>query len=298
MNIIDPHIHLFALSSGDYHWLKANNPPLWPDKPFINKSFIEKDLSLTSGHTLKSFVHIEAGFDNKQPWRELAFLEKTCEIPFKAIANIDLTMKNEQFIQCLEKLSELTSFVGVRHILDEQATNLFDNKQTLVNFILLNDFAKKSKEGFVFETQFSLSNMALIYPMCDIIRGTPNLKLIINHAGFPDYDMKSLEWINWQKNLEILSNFSNVFIKCSGWEMTKRSYQLDWVNKNLTIIFKTFGKNRIMLASNFPLCLLSKISYQDYWELILTSAFFQSLNTQERNALCYDNALRLYSIAI
>ena len=91
MKIIDPHLHLFALELGHYHWLKAENPPFWPDKQHIYKSFDETDLMLTAPYSLAGFIHIEAGFDNEQPWRELAALEQSCNKPFRAIANIDLT---------------------------------------------------------------------------------------------------------------------------------------------------------------------------------------------------------------
>ena len=46
MKIIDPHLHLFDLKQGDYHWLKEENPPFWPDKHLIKKSFKETDLTL------------------------------------------------------------------------------------------------------------------------------------------------------------------------------------------------------------------------------------------------------------
>ena len=82
IKIIDPHLHLFDLKQGDYHWLKADNPPNWPDKNVINNTFDEQDLSLSPPLSLAGFVHIEAGFDNLQPWRELNYLQKSCPITF------------------------------------------------------------------------------------------------------------------------------------------------------------------------------------------------------------------------
>ena len=73
---IDPHVHLFALQEGDYHWLKPNNPPFWPDKDVIAKSTYEHHLRRASKGKLTGFVHIEAGFDNERPWREIDFRSK------------------------------------------------------------------------------------------------------------------------------------------------------------------------------------------------------------------------------
>ncbi len=38
LKIIDPHIHLIDLAKGQYHWLKPQNPPHWPDKHLIEKN--------------------------------------------------------------------------------------------------------------------------------------------------------------------------------------------------------------------------------------------------------------------
>ena len=71
MHIIDPHIHLFALAQGKYHWLKPENPPFWPDKYKICRNVTEQELSLTKPLHLDGFVHIEAGFDNERPHLEI-----------------------------------------------------------------------------------------------------------------------------------------------------------------------------------------------------------------------------------
>jgi predicted TIM-barrel fold metal-dependent hydrolase len=298
MKIIDPHIHLFNLEQGDYHWLKADNPPFWSDKYLINKTFTEKDLSLDLPLALAAFVHIEAGFDNNKPWRELAALEHNCNETYKAIASIDLTASSNGFAHYLELLAEHRSFIGVRHILDEQALKLLTDKQVITNFKNLNDFAKNSNQDLVFETQLILYENTAVNALCDVISDNPDISFIINHAGFPPADIQEKQWLYWQNNLLKLATFSHVAMKCSGWEMTDRHYQPAWLNENLTLIFKYFGVKNMMLASNFPLCLFSHKSYQTYWQSIITSDFFQALTKQEKSALCYDNALCWYSIPL
>ncbi len=290
MKIIDPHLHLFALELGHYHWLKAENPPFWPDKQCINKSFNETDLLLEEPLSLAGFVHIEAGFDNEKSWRELEVLEEICDKAFHTIANIDLTTSSNDILAVLNKLVERPSFVGIRHLLDEQALPLLKNKQVLKNINLLNN------KGLIFEVQLSLTDQEAINALCDVVASNTNIKFIINHAGFPPLNVHANEWKHWQNNLTTLSSYPHIAIKCSGWEMTDRDYQASWLNKNLSLIFTTFGSARVMLASNFPLCLFSHKSYQAYWQSIISSSFFQALNEQEKSALCYDNALNWYSM--
>jgi len=296
MKIIDPHLHLFNLDEGDYQWLKSDNAPFWPDKPSINKSFTEKDLTLLPPLELVGFVHIEAGFDNKHPWRELAALERSCNKPFQAIANIDLTESSHDFSHCLTKLATLSSFIGIRHILDDQALSLLTDKQVINNFKILNDFAIDKNQRLIFEAQLTLSDHATINALCDVISDNPNINFIINHAGFPPLNSHAKKWKHWQGTLLKIATYSNTAIKCSGWEMTDRNYQNIWLNESLTVLFNIFGATRMMLASNFPLCLLSKNSYQNYWKSMIASDFFQALTEQEKSALCYDNALNYYRL--
>ena len=288
MKIIDPHLHLFDLELGNYHWLKPSNPPFWPDKQQINKGFDESDLTLTAPLSLSGFIHVEAGFDNEEPWRELAALEQSCNKPFRAIANIDLTASSQHLSSVIDKLAEFPSFVGVRHLLDDQALALLTHKQVLDNIKTLNE------NGLVFEAQLPLIEHTPVNALCDVISDNPDIHFIINHAGFPPANIHTIEWQRWQSNLTKLSFFPHVAIKCSGWEMTKRNYQTTWLNENLTLIFSIFGANNMMLASNFPLCLFSHSSYQAYWQAIISSDFFQALAEQEKSALCYDNALNWY----
>lgn len=301
MKIIDPHIHLFNLEQGNYSWLKADNPPFWPDKSQINKTFKASDLTLTAPLTLVSFVHIEAGFDNKQPWRELEFLEgmgleQTGNTLFSAIAAIDLTLSSQRFNACLEKLITYNSFVGVRHILDDQALSLLTNQQVLNNFTVLNSFAITLDRTLIFETQLPLREPASVNTLCELISENPKVSFIINHSGFPPANIQGQDFEHWQSSLAKIARLPNTAIKCSGWEMIDRNYSPAWFNKCLTLILKMFGAKKMILASNFPLCLLSNISYQAYWQSVVSSDFFQTLTEQEKSALCYDNALSYYSL--
>lgn len=290
MKIIDPHLHLFALEVGHYHWLKAENPPFWPDKQQINKNFDETDLTLTAPLYLSGFIHIEAGFDNQQPWRELVTLEKNCNKPFRAIANIDLTTSSQHLNTVIDKLTEHPSFVGVRHLLDDQAFPLLKNKQVLDNIHILNE------NKLIFEVQLPLIDNASVEALCDVISNNRDISFIINHAGFPPTDMHTIEWKHWQSNLTKLSVYPHVAIKCSGWEMTDRNYKATWLNEHLAQVFTIFGAKKVMLASNFPLCLFSQNDYLAYWQSIISSEFFQARTEQEKSALCYDNALNWYSM--
>ncbi|WP_019029415.1 amidohydrolase family protein [Colwellia piezophila] len=324
VHIIDPHLHLFDRSSGDYHWLKSQNPPFWPDKSIIQKNFsiddLTNSLAIAGNINLSGFVHIEAGFDNAKPWRELEYLENSSldnlaieSVPYpksRTVASIDLLASPLDFNNTLDKLQQHASMIGARHILDEQAYSILSNQNAQQNFASLNKIT-----DFIFELQLSLADDSANKVMPLLIQTIANnsqLRFIINHAGLPPKKtpttLYSNDWRLWKKHISELAKYPNVFIKCSGWEMADRQYQMSWFSAVTNFCIETFSIERVMLASNFPLCLLGKRlgealgyklgnkSYADYWQDILESSVIKQCSENEKSALLYDNALGIYKI--
>ncbi len=284
MNIIDPHLHLFNLKQGTYQWLQKNQPPFWPDKTIIHKSFSEQELNLAPLHTLAGFVHIEAGFDNQAPWREIAWLESYCRIPFKSIAAIDITLSPSKFVKLCTKLSQYKSVVGFRHILDQQPNDILSLPQ------VKNNLAYLAQTKNIFELQMPLQQLDAVKSLINILQKIPELSLVINHAGWPPpltKEQANIPWKNWQTGLQALANLQQCRIKCSGWEMLNRGINIIWQQKVISECLALFGLNRVMLASNFPVSLLSH-SYQETWQTNI------KLVSNQQQTLLYDNARHCY----
>jgi len=287
MKIIDPHIHLFNLEQGDYHWLKAENPPFWSDKSIIAKTFTEQDLHLSNDNELAGFVHIEAGFDNLKPHREIAYLEKNCQIAFCSIAFIDLLLPKVQFNEQLNRLLNYKSVVGCRYIIDKQAQSILTNKNALINLAMLAD------NNLMFELQMPLGDLKAVTTLTRILRIFPSLKIIINHTGSPSDDKTSFTL--WQSGLKQISQFKQCAIKCSGWEMNNRHYTLSSMKQFVQSCLHFFGEQRVMLASNFPVCTLSK-NYQEYWQDQQQLMRILNLTEKQQHLLCYLNAKTWYQL--
>ncbi|NMP30918.1 amidohydrolase family protein [Thalassotalea sp. M1531] len=282
MKIIDPHVHFFDLKKGNYHWLKSENPPFWPDKPIIQKNFNENDMKLASPMELAGFVHIEAGFNNEQPWQEIAWLESMNTMPFKSVASIDLTSSPQYFIKQVSKLLTYSSIVGVRHILDDDAEQILSNKNTATNLATL------ATNNLHFELQMPLANLAAVSLLEKLLKNAPHLNVIINHCGTPKLTAKQNQ--AWFDGMGLLSEYPKVTIKCSGWEMFSRHYSNHQLTRVIKACIAIFSMDRVMLASNFPLLLFS-CSYQELWQSYRV-AF--GLTSNELEQLCYQNARRYY----
>ena len=286
--IIDPHLHLFDLQLGQYRWLRADNPPMWPDKFKIARNFDESDLQLPKGWQLKGFVHIEAGFDNQQPWREIDWLETNCQLPFKSVACADLC--SSDFTLQVTHLKQRRSVVGIRHILDEESLAILNHPLCQPHFALL------AQLGWRFDAQLAISDSAAVHALLKLSRQFPEVAIIINHAGWPPAVNDTEQFKRWSDNLQALSEHPNVAIKMSGWEMPNHG----WMPSDMLVILQhsiaVMGTERVMLASNFPLCNFSH-SYASLWrlyrdkllnELLIPHAVWRQLSA--------DNAAKWYQL--
>ena len=297
MDIIDPHLHFFDLAQGNYLWLRPENPPLWPDKETICHNFSEQDLTLTEQRRLSGIVHIEAGFDNQSPWREIQWLERNTAIPMKTVANIDLTLPPLDFKRALIKLKQYQSVVGVRHILDEAAETILSQPNVQEN---LGELAKTQLH---FELQMSLADTPAIALIEAILHKQPTLTCIINHAGWPPLTTQESKQANnlinkelqqaWRKNIYLLGRLKNCAIKCSGWEMLDRHYSNDILKDVISMSIEAFGEQNVMLASNFPLTLFNK-SYDALWKQYLDVLKELNLTEQTIKNLCFQNSKTWY----
>ncbi len=283
MIIIDPHLHLFNLELGDYFWLQAQNPPYWPDKSSIRQSYSQDHLQPGAKHQLVGFVHIEAGFNNTHPELELAYLEQSCDLPFRSIAYADITSAN--FASQVKKYQQYPSFIGIRHILDKNAQSILSHPVARENL------AHLEKHQLLFEAQLSLLDSDAVELLCQQLQALPQLVVIINHAGFPPAEQQANTVSeNWRFNLERLAQFSNCAIKCSGWEMSDRKWTFGWAQQVIDATLLAFGDKRVMLASNFPVSELGS-NYQEIWQ-VYTEKLSQT--AEQIQKLTYGNARDWY----
>ena len=281
--IIDPHLHFFNLKKGDYAWLKPQNPPFWSDKHLINKNFFEADILLQPPNQLSGFVHIEAGFDNQHPWREIDWLQQHCTLAFRSVAFADITATT--FTEHLEQLKQRKSVVGIRHILDERADQILSSTLIQQHFSLL------AKAKYSFDAQLSLTDDPAIQQLVVLANKYKTVRIIINHAGWPPAgnDVNGQE--KWKHNMQKLATCGNIAIKLSGWEMSNRAWQPQQVATVIKDCMATLGDNKVMLASNFPLCLLSS-GYSELWD---NYAKLANINSNSYNKITYINAETWYN---
>jgi predicted TIM-barrel fold metal-dependent hydrolase len=301
IKIIDPHIHLFDLSAGNYDWLKPDNEPFWPDKSKIARSYSDANIQLQSKFKTVAYVHIEAGFDNVKGDREIANTVKRATLPLRSIGCVDITLSPTNFMNALGTQAKHKSAVGIRHILEETTSNNTSILLDLENPHSFTNLAFLESHNGIFELQFDVNNREHVVQVFTFFSRMPKLQLVLNHAGFAplSFDSNNEHYVSfedWMINIQLLAKLPNIAVKCSGFEMVDRNYSAAHVKAVIAHCIDTFGIDKVMLASNFPLCELS-LSYEDYWLQLLATA--GQLTTEHpsnlnKEALYYDNAFRIY----
>ena len=283
---IDPHIHFFALNEGGYGWLKPANAPFWADKKAIAKNTTEYMLYRASLGRLCGFVHIEAGYDNDRPWREITFLERHCMLPFRAVACIDLA--GNSVGSHIDKLGLYCSVRGLRHILDDDAESLL--RAPKVKWAL----SHMASRGLSFEAQLNIANSNAVSALLNVLEQNPSLKVAINHTAIAPVEVKSYAFKAWQQNIRDLSETGQVAFKFSGLEMQDRNWQWQRASYIFETLLTTVGANQIMFASNYPLCKW-RMPYAALWQGL--SNMTAPLSETQKAALLSVNAKQWYDIA-
>ncbi len=276
--VFDPHIHLFDLQRGDYFWLRPENPPAWPDKTALCRNTGVEELALAPDLALIGAVHIEAGFDNARPRRELDWLSEMGFSFGPAISFADVSLPAMRFAADIAGL-EHPLLAGIRHITEGNDRALLNDKNVPANLTLL------AQKGLIFEAQFEVSCEATSARLVELARALPELQVVLNHAGL----VCKNDFAAWRENIALIATAPNIAVKASGWEMADRHYDQEWVSQVVTILLELFGEDRVMLASNFPLCRLS-CSYRELWQM------YSKLGLAENiwRKVSHDNARRIY----
>ncbi|TMS92967.1 hypothetical protein CWB58_11415 [Pseudoalteromonas sp. S201] len=275
--IIDPHLHFFNLLEGQYTWLQGANPPAWSNLDKIKQPISVAELIKSTDFELVGLVHIEAGFDNNQPVKELNWLAKHIKtIPYKAISFATINQPNNAFKLALQQL-EHCSLVGIRDITEGHDAERLLSPQCLDNLRHL------SQLKLHFEAQFEIENLNITERLISYANQVSDLQIIINHTGLAH------NLANWTAAIELLAKQPNVAIKFSGFELLMlNSEQQSQCFKH---ILKHFGMQRVMFASNFPVCQIN-INYNELWQHYRTLCD----DTIIWQHLSYKNAARLYQL--
>ena len=293
--IIDAHHHFWDLSLNKNPCLNPVNQIhfRYGNYESICKDFLVEDYKRVSKkHNVVKTVHMETEWDPQDPVGETKWLQKLFDETGWPNALVGQAWFDREDIETVLKgHKEYPLIRSVRHkpkSSPNPETKNFNPQGTLKDPIFRKGYSllKKYKLHFDLQTPWWHLNDAT-----SLAKDFPDTVIILNHGGLPsDRTYKGLE--NWKANMQELAEQPNVAVKISGICVPKEKWTVQLNRQVVLDIIETFGYERCMFASNFPVdsILASFDEIYDGFKKITNG-----MKKNHINALFHDNAIKYYN---
>lgn len=272
---IDAHQHFWKYHASDYPWIERD----WP----IRRDFLPADLEaeLQAGG-LDGSVAVQA----RQSVEESRWLlELADQWPMiKGVVGW-VNLLSERVEEQLAEFANHRKFVGVRHVVQDEPDD---------DFMLRPDFLRGMKKL----QRFQLAYDILIYPRqlpaaIELVRRFPEQRFVLDHLAKPRIKDRILE--PWAAGIGKLATAPNLWCKISGMvtEARWRAWQPEDFRPYLDRAWEAFGENRLLVGSDWPVCLNSA----DYSQVMdLLENYLGQFSAEAREKVWGGNAIEAYRL--
>lgn len=302
MQVVDPHIHFWDLDTHHYPWLATPGRSFVGDASALKHNYLPDDLlhDAADVEVIKA-VHVEANHDPADPVEETRWLQSLADtgqsvhgiarrLPDGIVAAADLSAAD--VAQTLAAHAAFANTRGIRQILNRHPNVLYNYvaRDYLDDPAWRHNFALLARFGLSFDLQLYPSQMMQATALA---HAHPYIQIIVNHAGmFVDRDTIG-GFRQWRDGLRALAAAPNVAIKISGLAMFDHAWTIESFRPYVLQVIDTFGIERAMFASNFPVDRLFG-AYGSLWHAY--AQIVAGASESERHALFRGTAERIYRI--
>jgi len=278
--IVDAHHHFWRVDRGDYHWMSPGmGLPLYRDylprdlAPLLRRAGVDKTIVVQAARTEDETAFL------------LALAE---EADFVAGVVGWLDMEDPAFAKKLDALIANPKFVGLRPMLQDLADDAYILRPSVISSLHV-----IAERGIAFDV--------LTYPrhlrnVAKALESVPDLRAVIDHISKPSISSGAVD--GWSSDLQRVADFPNVFCKLSG--MITEADHDKWQPRDLKPYVDhamlSFGVDRLMFGSDWPVCLLAG-SYAEALNALRT-VLDPQLSKDQQAAVYGLNAVRFYQLSI
>lgn len=278
MRIVDSHQHFWKFDPVRDAWMEPGKMEV------IRKDFLPEDLKpILDQYGVDATVAVQAD----QSLAETDFLLEqahTYDFVMGVVGWIDL--KSRSLKESLEPYKDKPALVGFRHITQSEPKG----------FMLDPTFV----EGVKTILEYNFRYDVLIYwhqmeEAIEMIRTLPEKPMVLDHIAKPNIqDGRILKWKNAMKEL---AAFEHVYCKISG--MITEAHWQYWTENDLRpyidVAMETFGPDRCMFGSDWPVCTLAG----SYGQVISSlRSYLGTFSKSEQSKIMGQNCLDFYGLTI
>lgn len=292
--IIDPHHHLWDIKTNYYPWLSDQIKPAAFGEylPICKNYLIDDFLEDAKNQNVVKSVHLDVGYDPANPVGETAWLQEAADkhgFPHGIVGYADLSQPD--VVELLDRHKQYPNFRGIRQSLNYHP----DSAKTYLSRPGVSR-ERQWRKGFALLSSRNLSfDLQIYYPQMkesyDLAKDYPDTQIILNHTGM---QLDGPEHFGaWRKGMAKLSQAPNVACKISGLGMGDRQWTPESIRPYVLTAIDTFGIDRCMFASNFPVDKLFS-SYDAVFNAF--KEITKNFSDNDRGKLFYSNAEKYYRL--
>lgn len=274
--MIDSHQHFWQVGRFDYPWMTSDLGVLYRD-------YLPDELaSILARNSVEKTVLVQAS-NSLAESRWLLNLADQNSFVAGVVGWVDL-MSPDVDAQ-LRELAAHPKFKGVRHLVESEPQD-----DWLVQPAVLSGLKRLSTYGLSYDLLVHTRHLKHIPRVAE---SCPELALVIDHLAKPPIAKNEID--EWSEAFKPLASYPNIHCKLSGLvtEANWTSWQTDDLRPFVEFALESFGPERLMFGSDYPVCLLAS-SY----DRVLASfqEILKSQNDDEREKIFSTNAARFYRL--
>lgn len=273
---LDSHQHFWRYNREGYAWIT-------PEKSVLQRDYLPGDLapSLAAiGYDGTVVVQARQSLEETRWLLELADAH-----PFiKGVVGwVDLCSAGVR--QQLEQVGRHPKLVGVRHVVhDEPDIDFMRRPEFRSGLSQLQDY------GLTYDLLLFVQHLPVALKL---VTEFPAQPFVLDHIAKPGIQRR--EFSPWERDLKALARLPNVYCKLSGLitEANWSQWRPSDFDAYLSTVFEAFGPDRLMIGSDWPVCLLAG-SYEATMQVVID--FVAQFPATVRNGILGENCARFYGL--
>ncbi|MGG4032937.1 amidohydrolase family protein [Paenibacillus cisolokensis] len=274
---VDAHQHFWNLSRGDYPWLGPQHGPIYrtfePEElePELRAAGIDKTVLVQSAN---SYEDTEYMLELAERYEWIGGVVGWVPLPDRREAE-----------ERLKRWTKLPVFKGIRHLIhDEKDPDWVVRADVIEGLRLLAEY------GMSFDVVAVFPNHLKHVPL--LAESVPGLRLVIDHLAKPP--IADDGWEPWAEQLARAAQYPNVCAKISGLNTAaKAGWSAADLKPYVDYAVKTFGADRLMFGSDWPVALLAD-EYGRVWRE--TNEALKDYSETDVRAMLGETAARFYRL--
>jgi len=277
--ITDSHVHFWDPALLEYSWLR--NSPI--GSPHLPVDYWQA----TSGFKVEKLVFVEAACRRDQAREEVAWVEKLAR-PEPRIAGIVAFAPMDDakaLASAREDFAQRPLVKGIRHLVQSEKEVEYCLRPAFVAGV-----SQLAGSGLVFDVGARDEQLPAV---AKLVEQCPRVSFVLNHLGGPN--IKQGAFKPWDENIRRLAKLPNISCKVSGaaTQADWKSWQPDQIKPYVAHVLETFGFDRVMFGSDWPVCTLA-CSFRRWAEVL--DEFTRGCTRDERERLFSRNARKAYHL--